>query len=69
MTEQMAKCVALRHEERVVSPITNARLNCQMHHYFNESQATLTSFTPGAWEGEGERISPVFSATALLVSH
>lgn len=42
MTAQMAKCVALRHEERDVSPITNARLDCQMHYYFNESQATLT---------------------------
>jgi len=42
MAAQMAKCFALRHEERVVSPITNARLDCQMHCYCNESQATLT---------------------------
>lgn len=41
MTAQMAKCVALRHEERVMSPLTNVRLNCQMYYYFDESQATL----------------------------
>lgn len=41
MTAQMAKCVALRHEERVMSSITNVRLTCQMHCYFNESLATL----------------------------
>lgn len=34
MTAQMARCFALRHEERV-------GLNCQMHYYFSESQATL----------------------------
>lgn len=37
----MAKCVTLKHEERVMSPITNVKLNFQMHYYFNESQATL----------------------------
>lgn len=53
MTAQMAKCVALRHEERVMSPITNVGPDALLLQ--RVSGHPNTSFTPGAWEGKGAR--------------